>query len=425
LSISQLQDLYVGPNGLIYNSVQLAIRFLKLPMFRVILTSVKQVMGQRPLTFLLKRFIWGNSEWFETLVEIIIDGIEGITGYQQVNEMIFENHITLESIRIVNEKTFNKMVSVVGIEKWTKRLLDMNVGKGFHLLSRYHLSHFDRSQMSGFVKSITSNTNGLDNNYWDRLLFLDLSAAQDFPCSDFENDFGHILKCVWDKLGQEKMKLYLCDVNGVQAFLPSIVQSLFMYGEKSLAYRMFDFVKESQDGEFIQRLMECMPCLLHFVMDPFRHVLLRNTIIQARVKVLEFALDHAGHLSNARQLSGLVDALLLPHEDYDGRTRSIWCYAFNFDFFYAEEVVSNRVGQFLECVSRKLNKRIVKELATHRYETDTGRTSVMFYSALKDRMSLVEVMLAQLDEADREEVRRIQVNVPQEYNRRNGYQKLF
>jgi hypothetical protein len=67
----------------------------------------------------------------------------------------------------------------------------------------------------------------------------------------------------------------------------------------------------------------------------------------------------------------------------------------------------------------------VKELATHRYETDTGRTSVMFYSALKDRMSLVEVMLAQLDEADREEVRRIQVNVPQEYNRRNGYQKLF
>jgi hypothetical protein len=180
-----------------------------------------------------------------------------------------------------------------------------------------------------------------------------------------------------------------------------------MYSEKSLVYRLFDFIKESQDEEVIWRMMECMPSLLHYVMIPFRQILSPNTVIQTRVKVLEFALDHAGHLSNTLQFSALVDELLFPHEDYDGRTRSIWCYQFRFDFFYAEEVVASRVGQFLSWVSTKLNKRKVKELVTHRYEDESGSTNVIFYLASKHRRSLVEIMLSHLEESDRREIRLI------------------
>jgi hypothetical protein len=142
-------------------------------------------------------------------------------------------------------------------------------------------------------------------------------------------------------------------------------------------------------------------------MIPFRQILSPNTVIQTRVKVLEFALDHAGHLSNTLQFSALVDELLFPHEDYDGRTRSIWCYQFRFDFFYAEEVVASRVGQFLSWVSTKLNKRKVKELVTHRYEDESGSTNVIFYLASKHRRSLVEIMLSHLEESDRREIRLI------------------
>jgi hypothetical protein len=87
--------------------------------------------------------------------------------------------------------------------------------------------------------------------------------------------------------------------------------------------------------------------------------------------------------------------------------------------------VVHRVGQFLTWVSTKLNKGIVKELVTHRYDGDTDCTNVMFNSALKDRRNLVEVMLSHLEESDRREVRRTQVDIPQEYNRRTGYKKLF
>ncbi|XP_046650703.1 uncharacterized protein LOC124341804 isoform X1 [Daphnia pulicaria] len=348
LPLKKLQDFYVGPNGMIYNAAQFAIRFLKLPMFRVILASVKQIMGQRPLIFLMKRFIWNNKELFETLAEIVVDGTEGTTGYQQLNEIIFQDSTTLETLRIVDETTFNKMVSVNGVEKWTKHLLDIDLPKGLYLLSRHHLSHFDRTQMCSFIKTFTSDSNGLDNSYWDRLLYLDMSA-EDFPCdNDFHHDFDHFLKCAWDKLVKGKERLVLCHNDGGEIFLPSINMSLLMYGNVSLVYRLFDFVRESQDEEVIRRMMECMPCQLHLIMDPLREYRLRDTVIQTRIKVLEFALDHAGHLSNTRTFSALVDALLFPHEDYDGRTRSIWCYVFNFDFFYAEKSCGPQSGPIFD-----------------------------------------------------------------------------
>ncbi|XP_046457772.1 uncharacterized protein LOC124204695 isoform X2 [Daphnia pulex] len=404
LPLKQLQDFYVSPNGMIYSAAQLAIRFLKLPMFRLILTSVKQIMGQRPLVFLLKQFILNNKEWFETLAEIVVDGTDGTTGYQQLNEIVLQDSSTLEALRIVEKETFNQMVSVDGVEKWTKCLLDIDLPKGFHLLSRHHLSHFDRTQMRSFIKTIITDSSGQENSYWDRLLLL---SAQDFPCNDFEIDFDHILKCAWDKLVQGKERLVLCRFNGITGFLLSLCESFWFYGDKSLGYRLLDFVKERQDEEVIRRMMKCMPTFLHYVMDPFGKIPVRGTVIQTRMKVLEFALDHAGHLSNTRQFSDLVDALLIPLVDYDGRTRSIWCYQFRFDFFYAEEVVASRVGQFLSWVSTKLNKRKVKELVTHRYEDESGSTNVIFYLASKHRRSLVEIMLSHLEESDRREIRLI------------------
>lgn len=55
LPLKQLQDFYVAPNGMIYNATQFAIRFVKLPMFRVILTSVKQINGAAPSRLLGER----------------------------------------------------------------------------------------------------------------------------------------------------------------------------------------------------------------------------------------------------------------------------------------------------------------------------------------------------------------------------------
>ena len=97
-------------------------------------------------------------------------------------------------------------------------------------------------------------------------------------------------------------------------------------------------------------------------------------------------------------------------ESPDRRTlTSVWIsYLLNGD--YDQELRSQNVEKFLQCVSEKLTKSKVKELVLHQTDCYGVLNSVISKVASYREESLVRVMLAHLTEEDREEIRRDHVD---------------
>jgi hypothetical protein len=348
LPLKQLQDFYVAPNGMIYKAAQLAIRFVKLPMFRVILTSVKQIMRQRPLVCLVKEFTNNSREWFKTLTEIVIDGTEGTTGCQHLNEIVFHDSDTLESISIIEEETFNKMMSAMGVQKWIKKFFSVDTIRGIQVLTRHHLDHFDRSQMLDFLTVYTASQ-GPFNSIWYHILNFDVAKDDSvFRYPDFEYDFDKILECAAAKLGREELRNLLFDPQGVVLIIRSIFLSLLDYGEKSLVNRLLDSLKVGEQDETIELLMDNMPSVITYVMKPFKERHSRKEITQARMKVLDFILEHPDYCYD--DLPKIAEAMLSEHEDYGGVKRNIWSYIVHLDSVYSLKEMSDKLLKLVNCL---------------------------------------------------------------------------
>jgi hypothetical protein len=348
LPLKQLQDFYVAPNGMIYKAAQLAIRFVKLPMFRVILTSVKQIMRQRPLVCLVKEFTNNSREWFKTLTEIVIDGTEGTTGCQHLNEIVFHDSDTLESISIIEEETFNKMMSAMGVQKWIKKFFSVDTIRCIQVLTRHHLDHFDRSQMLDFLTVYTASQ-GPFNSIWYHILNFDVAKDDSvFRYPDFEYDFDKILECAAAKLGREELRNLLFDPQGVVLIIRSIFLSLLDYGEKSLVNRLLDSLKVGEQDETIELLMDNMPSVITYVMKPFKERHSRKEITQARMKVLDFILEHPDYCYD--DLPKIAEAMLSEHEDYGGVKRNIWSYIVHLDSVYSLKEMSDKLLKLVNCL---------------------------------------------------------------------------
>jgi hypothetical protein len=337
LSVKQLQDFFNGPNGMIYNAIHLAVRFLKLPMFRVILTSVKKVMGQRPLVCLLKEFINNKREWFKILAEIVIDGTEGTAGYLDLTEIVFHDSDTIEGISVIEEDTLNKMMSAMGGPLWIEKLLKIDTGRGIQVLTRNHFDHFDRNQMIDFLKVFTKVTEGpIWNSMWYGILNLNVETEHVFRYPDFETDFDKILQCASTKLTREELRDQLFDVSAhFQVIVRSIILSLLDYGEKSLVNRLLDNLKAIEQDEAIECIMSAMsrviiPEMLGRTLKD-RHS--RKNITHARMKVLDFILDHPEYCYD--NLADIANAMLREFRDSDGVMRNLWSYVVHLDTIYS------------------------------------------------------------------------------------------
>ncbi len=276
-------------------------------------------------------------------------GTEGTTGYQHLNEIVFHDSDTLQQgISIIEEETFNKMMSAMRVQKWIKKLFSVGTIRGIQVLTRHHLDHFDKSQMLDFLMVYTASQ-GPFNSIWYHILNFDMAKDDSvFRNPDFEYDFDKILHCAATKLDREELRDLLFDTQGVVLIIRSIFLSLLNYGEKSLVNRLLDFLKVGEQDEAIGLLMASMPTVISNVMKPLKERHSRKEITQARMKVLDFILEHPDYCYD--DLPKMAEAMLSEHEDYDGVKRNIWGYIVYLESVYSFNEMSDKLLKLVNCL---------------------------------------------------------------------------
>jgi hypothetical protein len=169
-----------------------------------------------------------------------------------------------------------------------------------------------------------------------------------FRYPDFEYDFDKILECAAAKLGREELRDLLFDPQGVVLIIRSIFLSLLDYGEKSLVNRLLDSLKVGEQDETIELLMDNMPSVITYVMKPFKERHSRKEITQARMKVLDFILEHPDYCYD--DLPKIAEAMLSEHEDYGGVKRNIWSYIVYLDSVYSFKEMNDKFLKLANCL---------------------------------------------------------------------------
>jgi hypothetical protein len=121
-------------------------------------------------------------------------------------------------------------------------------------------------------------------------------------------------------------------------------------------------------------------------------------------------LQYVVKYADSVELLELIEIITQSYGGYpdDEKGESVWGNYLLYEDF-DEDLRSQNVDKFLQCVSEKLSQSKVKELVLHEFH-DEDLNSAIGHVASRRMKGLVEVMLSHLNEEDRDEVRRCHVD---------------
>ena len=376
LAPDQLRNLSNSENGFLYFALAKAIALRENDMFRLILTTVKQIVGLDYLIVLLKsRNIEGNrimfaacaSNEFEILVDIILAGdSDKNKGYQHLNDMILHDESTIWNLKYVEPPLLKEMLKVYGCEYNTRDLLNVLLDRGLmSIISEHIFKKLDDDQRSQILQAIISTRANEKISYLVKWL--------DYHNSFFNyRNYETFLKCVLDYTGETAVKKLVLHDSGrvITHTLLLNEDSLFNVSVAYLSPENRDEVGKSVIGNAPQMIKEMYNLYqknggkfwvkLHCKWSKL-HKRWRNKQRKFLywLNILNLVVEYA----DCQQLSELIGVISTVRY-FNGKKRTIWSDTFQNDDDLYNAVKNNieKVGAFLNCVSEKLGHTIVKDL---------------------------------------------------------------
>nr|CAH0106739.1 unnamed protein product [Daphnia galeata] len=191
-------------NGFLSYALWDAIKWRKVEMFRFILKSVKETLGQYYLIELMKenRDCWRDKKIF---FEVIVKVIDGENGYKELNDLLFSNYMKIKQFKYIDKYTLQKMLSVGEMDAWIKRLLDTNFREGFVLVIRHLLKKLTDEQRPQLLRLIIS-VNSDQKSYWGRWEDEFVFCYSERIDSKRVSSLMRFMQCVSDNLSQSEIK---------------------------------------------------------------------------------------------------------------------------------------------------------------------------------------------------------------------------
>ena len=167
----QLRGYLSHSNGFLHDAIRAAIEFKRVDMFRLILKTVKRILGHDDLIVLLLSKIQLNEGFktmiaaccddklFECVMEAVVQS-DDLTGRRREQkssiELIFHDGETLDILEHIDVEFFNEKISPLQkIDDWIQCFLKIDSCKGLKQLLKFFLDKFNDGQVSMLVRVIT------------------------------------------------------------------------------------------------------------------------------------------------------------------------------------------------------------------------------------------------------------------------------
>lgn len=320
-----------------------------------------------------------NSRSFlEQIIQVVVQ--ESSTGYDDLNDLVFQDEKAIELIDIFDADTLQKMFKAKGLDAWIKRLFDdVNITKGFEAMEACLLEKMNKDQILEFIKTITTtnltnNTSANDgNSYWAKYI---INANNRLIIID------KLMEILSSKLDTNTIKELALHDDG-----KTITRAVLKNKKSTVDSLLLHLPKADQD-EIGQRVVESASHVMKEALNSVEHKL---TSFRDFSLILIFVINHA----NSNQLSKFFQDIVSLHQTEGEKLRSsIWGH------FIQENHNEENVDKFMKCVSEKLGDTFVKDLVIH--NDDHG--AVLFRAELKGKIRLVDFLLCHLSKEGRDEV---------------------
>ncbi len=313
------------------------------------------------------------------MVDVTIDDEKS---YNHLYDLLFQNRTLSvhDQLRYIDNDIFQKMLSVNGLDAFTKRLLDIDVRKGIDLVICKILGKFTTEQRSQLLRIIVSMDSGTQS-YFDLWFELEMKNSR----CDYEY-FKKILKCISDYLDKKEVEELLVSNNYWK-----FIRALLFHG-KNLVDVMLIFTSDNKD-KIMQYLMNIVPQLILKKTEKSNQQ--TQKINRCWIpKIVNFVFDSVEN-SDLSKIVNLISKNCI-YDDSLKRKRSIWSvYLDNYN-------TSEKIDKFLKCVLDKLGESAVEKLVV---EHEDGQVITQVLTRTVDE-KLVKVLLRHLSKERREEMER-------------------
>nr|CAH0106782.1 unnamed protein product [Daphnia galeata] len=355
-------------------------------MFRIILKSVKEILGQDYFIVLVNKLCdWfeDGKILFEVIVEVIVDGENG---YKDLNDLLFKN-MKIKQFQHINSDTLQYMFSAVnGMDAWMKRLLDTDLSEGFKLMLNHLLEKLNaeqRPQLLRVIISVDSDQESYFDRWVDELFFC---------CSEWTSFsyLKHFMKCVSDNLGQSDIKELLTRNDN------RIIRKAISTGGEELVNKMLSFLSNEEDVISIKQ--DVVNLVSQFIEDAVNDKLKDKIDEWGRFKkgmqnIIDFVFDNVKKFD----LSKLVETISHNYTDRDGD--NIWSVYVKKTFHSDKTIMLRRIDNFLKCILDKLGPSAVETLVVE-HENGDFINNVL----LNINENVVPVLLRHLSQEKRVEI---------------------
>jgi hypothetical protein len=397
-----LEKILTAPNGFVHHALSDAMESENLEMFQVILSSVKNILGQTTLLNLLKSDSRDNKSknrddiletWsgtivgvacrykdlFQTLAEIVVKQKDNSSeAYQDWNDLIFHliesEEFNSFTLKYVSSEILQGMLSQKDSNEWIKRLLDIDILEGFQALSSRLIKNFTEDQLKELITMLTHSFSDKYGCYWCKLTEL-LPLFKHFNENDAISKF---LKCVSDKLGESFVyKLVTHD----DVTIPS----------KALVNFLLPHLSKERQEEAKQNWKINSPAKIDDIFfTPTSKIFWLN--VSPKIRYLEdiiwYYLDHG----NNAQLKDFIKTVTSLHS-IGKKQRSMWSYVFEND------LVTNKIIKHVSENTETFGVDAAKTLLFHIVDEDPRYSNAIWWK--KD----VDELIAQLPEVIQQGIR--------------------
>ncbi len=395
LTDEKLKQALFAEKGLLHSVLRDAIKYKKLETFQLILKSIQRSMGQFHLLELLKsKVTTGNDNrkmnppssfisacksklFLDQIIQIVTQ--ESSEGYDDLNDLVFQDEKTIESIRAFDADTLYKMFATKGLDAWIRRLLDMDITKGFNLMSACLLDKMNRDQILQFIETITSirltNDDSKINHgssYW----------AEYITNDNLFKRCDKLMEILLEKLDTNTIKELVLHDDG------KVVTRAVLNNKKPIVDFLLVHLPKHDQHEIGQRVVQTASHVMKEALNSSEH---KSTSFRNFSLIFNFIINHA---NNSQLLKFVEDIMVLHKTEGENLKSSIWGH------FIQENDNDDNVDNFLKCVSERLGENFVKNLAIH----DDGRGAVIFRAELRGKSQMVESMLSHLSKEGRNEI---------------------
>ncbi|EFX78233.1 hypothetical protein DAPPUDRAFT_320734 [Daphnia pulex] len=171
-----LEEHLIDEKGIVHRALSDAIQSENIQMFQLILKAVKKELGQKELIRVLNPELYihplernssmpiffdrcKTKEFFNAMAKIVVTRDDNDPDYTDLYDLISHKYYpnTKRSLEDIDNENLQELLSLKGVEDFTKSVLDIrSLSGGFELLSRNLLKHFTKDQIEEFVQTMTS-----------------------------------------------------------------------------------------------------------------------------------------------------------------------------------------------------------------------------------------------------------------------------